>query len=251
VPAPDAGTAVAATPLTAASQQATQALLLTLLTTEFEQLWPTLDIGALKKSLPTFTLATTALVQRYGLASGALAADYYDAERRAARAAGRFTVTPAPTADLDQVNAAVGWATKGLWSTDPDVEPALTLTTGTVEKMVGDVGRYTLLNAVQDDKAAHGWARVPEPGCCYFCAMLASRGAVYRSRQKSSFEAHDHCKCHVEPLFAPHYEPTAQIRGWQALYRDSTAGKSGAAARLAFRQAYEGRTPTTSGRSGR
>lgn len=261
--------APSASPLTATSQQATQALLLSLLLRDFAQLWPTLDIDDLKLSLPTFSVATTALVQRYGLASGALAADYYDAERSAAKVGGRFTVTPATPADVEQVTTEIKWATKGLWSTDPDPTAAQTLTSGVVEKLVADVGRDTLTTAVRDDKYARGWARVPEPGCCYFCAMLAVRGAVYKKETAGTnarsprhatrpgeaftgagdFKVHDHCRCHVEPVFTE-YEPTAQIREWQGLYRESTRGKSNANARLAFRQAFEGRTPTTPGRPG-
>jgi len=38
------------------------------------------------------------------------------------------------------------------------------------------------------------------------------------------------------------YEPPARVREAQALWVSSTRGKSGNAARIAFRQAVEGRT---------
>lgn len=48
------------------------------------------------------------------------------------------------------------------------------------------------------------WRRVPEAGACDFCLMLASRGAVYRSRKTASRDVHrlkrSHrvCRCGVE-----------------------------------------------------
>jgi hypothetical protein len=110
------------------------------------------------------------------------------------------------------------------------------------EKLVLDSGRDTIVNNVQRDRKANGWARIPEPGACYFCAMMATRGAVYRSEKSASFKSHDHCRCHVEPVFTA-YEPTAQIRGWQQQYTDATRGVYGMKnQQRAFRRAFEGRT---------
>lgn len=39
-----------------------------------------------------------------------------------------------------------------------------------------------------------GWARIPEPGACAFCRMLASRGAVYK-RNTGNFHSHNRCRC--------------------------------------------------------
>lgn len=47
--------------------------------------------------------------------------------------------------------------------------------------------------------AVLGWARVlTGERNCSFCAMLASRGAVYKSEKTAGFEPHDRCDCHPE-----------------------------------------------------
>ena len=199
-----------------------------------------LDVGALRKTLPVFTAAAAALVQRYGSASAGVAADYYEAARAAAGVRGSFAVAPAPPAGAGEVEVNVSWATKGLWSAQPAVEPAKVLVKGAAERMVLDTGRQTVTTAVEHDRQARGWARVTKPGCCYFCAMLASRGAVYKTEGSADFRAHDHDRCMAEPVFGQ-YEMTADARAWQALWRTSTRGTSGADAVKAFRQAYEGR----------
>jgi len=112
------------------------------------------------------------------------------------------------------------------------------------ERLVLDTGRNTVIDSAQRDPKAKGWARIPEPGACSFCLMLATRGAVYRSESTADFKSHDNCRCHVEPVFTA-YEPSAAVRQAQALWASSTRGKSGNAARIAFRQAVEGRTAPT------
>lgn len=39
-----------------------------------------------------------------------------------------------------------------------------------------------------------GWVRVPEPGACAFCRMLATRGAVY-TENSGNFRSHNRCRC--------------------------------------------------------
>ena len=204
---------------------------------ELEQAWPQLDPYSLKQSLPRFTAIVAQLVHKYGAGSSTLAARFYQSQRQAAGLAGRFTVKPADPPPLTQIRSTVGWATRDLWVADPPVDQALKDLQGSTQTLVLDQGRDTIINATHTDRKAIGWARIPEPDACYFCAMLATRGAVYKE-DTVGFKAHNNCRCHVEPVFT-HYEPTAQIRGWDALYRDSTKGSSDQL--NAFRRAYEGR----------
>jgi len=203
------------------------------------QAWDALlDIYALKSTLPVYSAAVAALVQRYGSASAGVAADYYSAARAAAGVRGTQTVLLAEPAGVDQVEANVSWATRALWTAEPVPGPAQVLVKGAAERLVLDAGRDTVIGAVHADRHAAGWARVTKPGCCYFCAMLASRGAVYRSQRSAQFHAHDHDRCMAEPVFGP-YEMTADARQWQALWQSSTKGTSGSDAIRAFRAAYE------------
>lgn len=113
-------------------------------------------------------------------------------------------------------------------------------------------GRDTVVGAVKDDQRAIGYARVTKAHPCYFCAMLASRGAVYK---KDSFQdsdtfftgsfstakVHDSCQCSLEPTFSR----TAALPGrgdeFATLWGSTTRGKSGRDAVNAFRRAYEQR----------
>lgn len=62
-------------------------------------------------------------------------------------------------------------------------------------------GRGTILDTVTMDRQALGWARATSGRPCSFCAMLASRGPVYRGQRTADFEAHDACSCTAEPVY--------------------------------------------------
>jgi hypothetical protein len=65
------------------------------------------------------------------------------------------------------------------------MEKAISRAAGSATRLITTAGRDQLVNFVQEDPVARGWVRSTKAGCCYFCAMLASRGPVYK---ESSFE---------------------------------------------------------------
>lgn len=82
----------------------------------------------------------------------------------------------------------------------------------TSTRLVAEGGRRPLAREVaQGRNGAIGHARVPDANPCPFCAMLASRGAVYRSDAFESsaalfsgdgkFKVHDGCGCTLEPIY--------------------------------------------------
>lgn len=226
--------------VTAAEQQAAQAAIAEHLAHPVENAWRLLTVADLRGTLPELVGAIAAVVQLYGLASATLAARYYEAERMQAGIRGTYLVDPVSPASYEQIDEAVRWATKGLWGKKPNTEAAKTLTLGIAEKYTLDAGRQTIIRAVQQDRKSHGWARVVEPGACSFCLILAIRGAVYRSEQSADFRAHDHCRCHVQPLFGVVHEPSAQVRQAKAIYDDIKRTAHGPlATRKAFRDAIE------------
>lgn len=112
-------------------------------------------------------------------------------------------------------------------------------------------GRAALIDGVQRDKRALGWVRVTRAEPCYFCALLASRGAVYKD---DSFEdsnslfdgpgevkVHDSCQCAVKPVYRRNDEILDRSSEFLEIYKASTQGRSGREAIKAFRRAYEGR----------
>lgn len=227
--------------LAISSPQAGQSALISLMDAPIQSAFLLLDPSN-PESLQQYVTTVTALTHYFGKASAAGAASSYETERKAAGVPGLFTARLAPAAPLEKIDRSVRWATQDLWLPEPDVEATRSKLTGVIEKNVLDTGRHTTLNAVHLDRMAKGWAREPEPGACSFCALLATRGAVYKSEQSGGFRSHDHCRCICVPVFNA-YEPSAQIREWQQIYKESKKGVHGpAATRKAFRSALEARS---------
>jgi hypothetical protein len=242
-------------PPAGAGQQAQQAALAALLTRAVAEAFGILDVHALVATVPQLGAAVAALVRFYGAASGAVAARFYAAARADAGIIGHIHVPVASPAGLAEVTRQVEWATQGLWSPPAGTpgaptgdaalaaardafDAALVKTQGVAENLMLTTARSTVIGAVGAHRAARGWARVTEPGACSFCLLLATRGPVYRSEGTADFQAHDHCRCVAEPVFGA-YEPTAQVRAAQQIYRESTGGLSGGKARDAFRRAVQ------------
>lgn len=91
--------------------------------------------------------------------------------------------------------------------------------TATLVRHTENAARRTVTRSVEDSEAvaeesgqgsaprARAWARqLTGADNCYFCVMLASRGAVYRSRRAALSDEylrtyHDHCDCMAVPIF--------------------------------------------------
>jgi hypothetical protein len=119
---------------------------------------------------------------------------------------------------------------------------------GSAIRLVTLAGRDQLEDVVRADKVAVGWARTTKPGCCYFCAVLASRGYVYK---EDSFElsnamfegvgsqkVHDNCGCGLRPIYGddPLPERTKELSDMWVESQRSGKGKDPL---NKFRQVYE------------
>lgn len=212
------------------------------------QLWGLWNPDRLPESVPPFREALAAVVNHYGKASAGVAQDYYRRARLDAGAPGKppAVVLPGvPDGFIDQLVSEV------LAEAEADMARATAFLDSGAQHLVMEQGRRQLLDEVHLDREARGWTRVVHEGACSFCLMLALRGPVYRSRKSAGFSAHHKkpngsggdCRCSVEPVFG-HWEPSARVREAQALWRDATKGRTGHDARVAFRQAVEGREVT-------
>lgn len=133
------------------------------------------------------------IAERYGLAAGALAADWYDDAREAAEVAGYFRASPADLPDMGRYEALAGWA-----AGKDDIE---TLVSGGVQRIIANAHRETVMQSAYADPRAEGWARFARGAeTCGFCYMLTSRGAVYTDRT-AKFGSHDNCDCGAGPIF--------------------------------------------------
>lgn len=113
---------------------------------------------------------------------------------------------------------------------------------GSAQRLAGQPGRQTLEQAITDDPAAVAWIRITDADPCAWCLMLASRGAVYRSRETAGAGTgepfHDHDQCTVMPRFRTDRSPLPEAnRRARKLWHESGGYFSGKEARNAFERA--------------
>lgn len=214
-------------------------------------IWGAFDIANIRESWVAMEPALLAVVERDRVRSAEVAANYF----RAYRMAEGVTGTAAPVLVMPdaafEARAATSLRVTGPYTAlrltglrDPRAATtALSRVSGAATRLVLEGGRETLLASVREESRQTGrrvgWQRVTDGSPCAFCAMLASRGAVYRE-ETAGFQAHDACACTAEPVYRS--EPlTGQRREWRELWNESTRGTRGQESLAAFRRAYEGR----------
>lgn len=141
------------------------------------------------------------LVSQYGDMAASVAADWYDELRAAEGVPGRFRAPLAPVVADEVVKGRLGFATR---IEGPLFTGQVDAFTGFVAMMSNEYalqpGRDTIIQAAHEDNAAY--ARVPEPGACKFCLMLASRGFVYsKDSVGQSRKFHGKCRCNAMPAW--------------------------------------------------
>ncbi|AKY03763.1 head maturation protease [Streptomyces phage Amela] len=132
------------------------------------------------------------------------------------------------------------------------------------ERVAMNGGRSTVWNHAQRDRRALGYIRLSRTGTpCGWCAMLISRGPVYRSEKTAEYgdgdKYHDNCHCYAEPVFSREQYRNSPVyalnRQYEELWPQVTKGLSGKAAISAWRRfirteqkaaAQEARRSTTS-----
>jgi predicted component of type VI protein secretion system len=214
--------------------QAALADLTTLAQADLVRLWRSLDLtgdpgnvaGALREHLPDVLAA-------YGSAAGTLAADFYDNLRAEAAVSGAYTAMVAPTASADVTQNLVGWGVAPLFATEPGSDPALALSrlAGGLQRAVAGADRGTIITNTRFDPTAVRYARHASANACAFCAMLATRQAVYRSEATAgmSEKFHDDCHCVAVPVWPGQEVPEAPyVTAWREAYYGATEKLGGA-----------------------
>jgi hypothetical protein len=131
---------------------------------------------------------------------------------------------------------------------------------GAASRHVLDGGNRSALKLIEDDDRLIGYIRVTDGDPCYFCAMLASRGPVYRTPRRAgpnvrgernaraglafegegAWKVHDNCACTVEPVFSSNTQWPGRGREFEQLWRDNIAKRySGDEAVRQWRRVYE------------
>jgi len=195
---------------------------------EARALWDRLDIDDLDGSKPYWLASTAIAVSRRMAESQRVAAEYLSEFRLAELGAAGAVVLAAPTETARALSLAGPTRVKRLIGAGMDsadaFEAALTKFGGIVRRQAMMGGRLTVAATAGRDRRAVGWRRVTDGNPCAFCAMLASRGPVYRDAAAADgIQYHSYCGCTPEPAYSYAWEPTADEERYMDAYGEARA----------------------------
>lgn len=210
----------------AATRQATLAGLSTMSRREFEAIWRRLNLASPAGLAVPLAALLAEVADKYGAPAAALAAEWYDESRDEAGAPGRFEVELAALPDASRFEALARWGVTPLFGADPNPVAALTRISGGLQRIVLGQARETTFGAVASDPVRPQFARHASSNACAFCAMLATRGAVYASAASSLGDRyHDDCHCAVVEVFpGQRYEEAPYVAKWREAYSATSSG---------------------------
>jgi len=192
------------------------------LVSDIMRMWRALfDPGDAEGSWRALRTAIASLVRNRSNESGRMAATYYQTARRLAGAPGGFTPSVAGPPDDDVLGATLDSTGFGSYlhgrkqgqHAETAKRNAGVHLAGASTRLAQQAGRETVRSSAQGDRYAIGWMRVTDADPCAWCAMLASRGAVYKSRASAGGRGgrfagvnpdawHNHCGCVATPVFS-------------------------------------------------
>lgn len=132
----------------------------------------------------------------FGSAASLLSAEWYDDLRPDASFAASL-VDP----DLDRLQNDLSWALRDLFAEVEDRAKAITLAAEVTDLAVANAGRNTIIENARRDPLEVRYARHASANACAFCAVLATRQAVYRSEDSAGIQAHRDCHCIAVPVW--------------------------------------------------
>ncbi|MGP5219492.1 VG15 protein [Arthrobacter rhombi] len=122
----------------------------------------------------------------YAISASDVSATFYEEQRALAGSPSKYTpkalTEPVPP---ESWNSLVGWATSPDKLGDRPLSDSFESLSGGVIKRLTEAAAETQHQNAVDDPDPVAFQRVPAPGCCGFCGMLASRGAAYGSREQA------------------------------------------------------------------
>jgi hypothetical protein len=188
-------------------------------------LWGRLDINDLDGSTPYWLASSTIAVNRRMSQSQGLAATYLEQYRQAEIGLSARPVLAAPATTSEALRLAGPVRIKRLIGAGMGAaeayDAAFTKYAGIVRRQTMMGGRLTIAATTGRDRKAIGWRRVTDGNPCAFCALMASRGPVYRSAASSEgTKYHGHCGCGAEPVYGE-WAPSAAEQSYIDAYRNS------------------------------
>ncbi|WP_372663557.1 VG15 protein [Amycolatopsis kentuckyensis] len=232
---------------------------------QLHKAWPLLDPFRLDATARAWLDLMIDLITGFWSRSVTVSLAYYEAFRKAETDSAVFHTShlrDVVVPNLDQIRAvliATGPAKikhdtiAGDHNMDTIARNAMVEVSGAASRLVLNGGRDAIDEAVHADRRAVGYARVLGPRPCYWCAMLASRGPVYRSEdvalratersKRAGKEYHDHCMCQAEPVFRhlKRDDWPEHIRDLADLWSEAKKDASGRKTINVFRTLFEAR----------
>lgn len=244
--------------------------------------WRVLDYNRLNETQGPWIDATLPVLERAHEKSAAVSAEYFDRFRDVEAPRSRVRVTgggggsspreprsrsrvkvSAPEFDADQATGALivtGPARVMNLTRRGEAKPmdqAFVTVAGASTRIALAGGRDYLKDAIDLDRQALGYCRVTKPNPCWFCALLASAGAVTKKgkavyKSETSFatsnarfkgdgpaKVHDNCQCTLEPIYDIDAPLPGRATEWRQMWDEIALDLGGHEAELAFRRAYE------------
>lgn len=179
-------------------------------------LWGVLDIENLDDSFAEYLRLAEPVLAEAKHNSARAASGYYDMLRTAERVpgtspAGRYLADLVTSGEMELSLGPIGpayirKALEGGMTFEQATTAAWIKQSGQMSHSILGGGRDTLAHRIEGDDRALGFQRAPVGKCCAFCGVLASRGAVYKSRgaaitAKNGKRYHVHCRCQPQPVF--------------------------------------------------
>lgn len=187
--------------------------------------------------------AVLEIISLGGRSAAAMSVQAHLAGREAAGLQSRYTPRATGFVGLEQAVSSLQWAAgapEGFEATPRSRAE------GIVNRYVLQPARETTIVAATEDPVATRVARVPRPGACAFCLLMAARGAVYHDTSSAGTNAntrfvgegehkfHDHCHCGVHVVWQDEqYDEPEHVRRAADVYAAATAGVDGTKEKLA------------------
>ncbi|MFJ4796940.1 VG15 protein [Kitasatospora purpeofusca] len=188
-----------------------------------------------------------------------------DAHEAAARASLAVTGLVRAGQGLERVNTDLDTgrldSTAFLAELDQVMAEAGAVAAGAADREALRGGRDLVATASRQDTRVLGWARVTDGDPCAWCAMLASRGAVYKSRESAALKDSDEppvdpedverfhplCHCQTVPVYSRTHFISEDAKRLRADWDRVTRGLTGRDAVAAWRRHFAAQRRNTAG----
>lgn len=231
----------------AEAHRLSQAVLAAMLTRDILAVWTTLDLAHVLTSWENIRTAVISLIRSGAVRALADSERYYADMRALAGVPGDIPgliprEMPLPllraTIDMTGPGRLLGDIKRGQPIIQAMDRAGVNLA-GASTRLVQQAGRDAVTALVANDQKAVGWSRITSGMPCAFCAMLASRGPVYKTEKQAGFRAHNHCACTAMPVFRKADGRTPDAKALYEAWKRVTKGQSGADAFRAWRRYWD------------